>query len=225
MSGRRRAVLLAGLAILLGSLAASDVAGREAALQAKIGQAVPVVVARAAVPRGTALDRRVLAIRQVPARFVPAGSFARIADLAGLKAAVDLPRGTDLTPAVLDDGTEDRTAGAPVRPGERIAELTARGSADLVVPGARVDVLITRRSGDGRGSTELALEDAEVLAAGPAASTDASTPGPRVDVSLRTTVRQAVALAAAEGLGREIRVLPRAANDRRHGLAGLKSGG
>lgn len=224
MSGRRRAVLLAALAVLLGTLAASDVAGREAALQARVGRPVPVVVLRGDVPRGTPLRRAHLAVRHVPARFVPAGSYARTTDLTGLTAAVDLPRGTDLTAAVLDDGSTETTPGAPVRPGERIAEVTARGSAELVLAGSRVDVLVTRRTGDGRGSTELALEDAEVLASAPATS-DAGAPGRRIAVSLRTTVRQAVDLAAAEGLGHELRVLPRAADDRRTGLAGLRSGG
>lgn len=224
MSGRRRAVLLAGLAVLLGALAASDVAGREAALQARVGRPVPVVVLRGDVTRGAPLRRGDLAVRHVPARFVPAGTYARVADLTGLRAVVDLPRGADLTPAVLDDGSADVAPGAPVRPGERVAEVTARGSAELIAPGSRVDVLVTRRTGDGRGSTELALEAAEVLAARPETS-DASTPGPRVAVALRATVRQAVALAAAEGLGHELRVLPRAANDRRTGLAGLRSGG
>ncbi|MDX6714872.1 MAG: pilus assembly protein CpaB, partial [Baekduia sp.] len=44
MTRRRRAALLLGLAFLLGALAASDVAGREAALQRSVGRAVPVVV-------------------------------------------------------------------------------------------------------------------------------------------------------------------------------------
>lgn len=225
MSGRRRAVLLAALAVLLGTLAASDVAGREAALEARIGRPVPVVVLRADVPRGRPLRRGDLAVRRVPARFVPAGSYARTGDLTGLRAAVDLPGGTDLVPALLDDGSAAEAPGAPVRPGERVAELTARGSAELVTAGSRVDVLVTRRAGDGRGSTELALEDAEVLAVQPAGDEGTSVPGPRVAVSLRTTVRQAIALAAAEGLGHELRVLPRAADDRRRGLAGIRSGG
>ena len=52
MSRRRRAFALAGLALVLGALAASDVAGREAALERRLGPAVPVVVARADLPAG-----------------------------------------------------------------------------------------------------------------------------------------------------------------------------
>ena len=83
------------------------------------------------------------------------------------------------------------------------------------MPGARVDVLVTR---DGEGGevagTELALEDVEVLAsraAGPGARDDGSR---RVAATLRVTVRDAVYLAAAQSFAREVRLLPRAEGDR-----------
>ena len=92
----------------------------------------------------------------------------------------------------------------------------ALGPPALVVPGARVDVLVTR---DGNGSvpagTELALEDVEVLAAGRAPAGSAAGDGAeRVAATLRVTVRQAVYLAAAQAFAREVRLLPRAAGDR-----------
>jgi pilus assembly protein CpaB len=220
---RRRAALLLGLAFLLGALAASDVAGREAALQRSVGRAVPVVVTRTRLAAGARLDARHLAVRRVPSRFAPTAGYASVAALAGTRAAVALEPGQDVTPAVVDDGT--RAAGAPVRPGERVAELVARGSAELVQAGGRVDVLVTRERGDGGGSTSVALEDAEVLAAGPATeSSDPGGGGPQVAVSLRVTVRQALFLAAAQSFARELRVLPRAAGDHRHGLAGRTVG-
>jgi pilus assembly protein CpaB len=221
MSRRRRAALLLGLAALLGGLAASDVAGREAALRQAVGPTVPVVVARTRLPAGAHLDGRRLAVRRVPARFAPALAYSSTAALAGTRAAVALEAGADVTAAAVDDGTA--AAGAPVRAGERVAELVARGSADLVRPGVHVDVLVTRERGDGGGATTVALEDAEVLAVHTAADDDADGAG-RVAVSLRTTVRQAVFLAAAQSFARELRLLPRAAGDRRHGLAGTTVG-
>jgi pilus assembly protein CpaB len=225
MSRRRRAGVLLGLALLLGGLAASDIAGREAALRRAVGPTVPVVVVRTRLPAGAALDARHLALRHVPARFAPAVAYASTAALAGTRAAVALEAGEDVVPSSVDDGT--RAAGAPVRPGERVAELVARGSAELIVPGGRVDVLVTRERGDGSGATTVALEDAEVLAARAAPADDsggAGQAGDRVAVSLRTTVRQAVYLAAAQSFARELRLLPRAAGDRRHGLAGTTVG-
>ena len=227
MTRRRRAAVLLGLALVLGGLAASDVAGREAALRRAVGPSVPVVVARTRIPAGTPLTARNLTVRRVPARFAPALAYGSPAALAGAKAVAALQAGEDVTPAAIDDGTSAAGSGAPVRAGERVADLVARGPADLIRAGARVDVLVTRESGAGAGSTSVALEDAEVLAAHPVAAADgaaADTAQGRVAVALRVTVRQAVFLAAAESFARDLRLLPRAVDDRRHGLAGTTVG-
>jgi pilus assembly protein CpaB len=223
MIGRRRAAVLLGLALLLGGLAASDVAGREAALRRAIGPTVPVVVVRSRLAAGDAFDVRHLAIRHVPARFAPALAYRSASALAGTRTAVVLEAGEDVGPSAVDDGT--RAAGAPVRAGERVAELVARGSVELIRAGSRVDVLVTRERGDGSGVTAVALEDAEVLAArAVSGDDDGGAAGDRVAVSLRVTVRQAVYLAAAQSFARDLRLLPRASGDRRHGLAGTTVG-
>jgi pilus assembly protein CpaB len=220
---RRRASLLVGLALLLGALAASDVAGREAALQRSVGPLVPVVVTRAPIAAGTRLDARRLAVRRVPERFAPAAAYGSTAALAGSRAAVALQAGEDVSPAAVDDGSG--ATGAPVRPGERVADVVARGPADLIRAGGHVDVLVTREGGNGGGTTTMALEDAEVLGAhGVAGSGAADDGGSRVAASLRVSVRQAVFLAAAQSFARELRLLPRAAGDRRHGAAGTTVG-
>jgi pilus assembly protein CpaB len=224
MTRRRRAAVLLVLALLLGGLAASDVAGREAALRRAVGPTVPVVVARTAIAAGTPLDARRLAVRHVPARFAPAVAYPSPAALAGTRAAVAVGAGEDISPASVDDGSA--APGAPVRAGERVADLVARGPAQLIRAGGRVDVLVTRERGDGTGATTVALEDAEVLAAraAPGDQDGGDTAQDRVAVSLRVTVRQAVFLAAAQSFARELRLLPRAAGDRRHGLAGTTVG-
>lgn len=224
MSGRRRAVLLGGLSILLGALAASHVARREAELQRRLGPAVPVVVARDGLAAGDRLTPRRLAVRSVPGRYAPAGAFPDPAALAGLRAAVDLPAGADVVAGVVRDGAEPVRPGPPVRPGERVADVVATGSAELVRPGARVDVLVTRGGDGAPGHTELALEDVEVLASSPAPGDAADAGAPRVAASLRVTVRQAVFLAAAQSFARDIRLLPRAPGDDRRGATGLSVG-
>jgi pilus assembly protein CpaB len=216
MSRRRRAFALAGLALVLGALAASDVAGREAALQRRLGPAVPVVVARADLPAGRIVRESDLAIRNVPARYAPAASFSDPSQAAGLRTTEAVVHGTDLAPALLATG--DGADGATLRPGERVADLVAAGPPKLVRAGGRVDVLVTRG-----GATRLALEDVEVLAASPAGD-DSESGARKVAVSLRVTVRQAVYLAAAQSFAREIRVLPRGATDRRRGDQGLRVG-
>jgi pilus assembly protein CpaB len=104
-----------------------------------------------------------------------------------------------------------------------MAEVVAAAPAGQVVPGARVDVLVTRDDRPGApGRTVLALEDVEVLdaAAAPAAEGAGTA---RVAASLRVTLRQAVYLAAAQSFARELRLLPRAAGDRARGRAGLSA--
>lgn len=222
MSRRRRAFALAGLAMLLGALAASDVAGREAALERRLGPAVPVVVARADLPAGRVVRASDLAVRHVPARYAPAAAFAEPAQAAGLRTAAEVVHGTDLLPALLVDG--DASDATALRRGERVADLVAAGPPKLVQPGGHVDVLVTRAGRDGQtGSTRLALEDVEVLAASPADS-DSDSGARKVAVSLRVTVRQAVYLAAAQSFAREIRVLPRAASDRGRDDQGMRIG-
>lgn len=228
MNRRRRALALGGLALVLGGLAASDVAGREAALRQRLGGLVTVVVARVPIAAGARLRLRDLAVRRVPSRFAPGAAIGSPAALVGLRATVSVPAGADLDAAMVSDGSA-APPGAPVRRGERIADVVAVGSPELVVPGSRVDVLVTRepRAG-GEGRTVLALEDVEVLAAS-AASGDpaASASGAgarRVAAALRVTLRQAVYLAAAQAFARELRLLPRPAGDDRRGAAGLAIG-
>ena len=74
MSRRRRAAALLGLAAVLGGLAASDVARREAAVRAQLGPLVPVVVAGGDLEPGRELTARDLAVREVPERYAPAGA-------------------------------------------------------------------------------------------------------------------------------------------------------
>jgi pilus assembly protein CpaB len=213
VSRRRRAIVLLGLALVLGGLAASDVARREAAVRAQLGPAVDVVVARTGLAAGRAVAAGDLAVRRVPVRYAPVGVATVPETLIGRRLAAAVPRGGYVGAGQLE--TEADVAGPPVRKGERAAEVVGLGAPDLIVPGARVDVLVTR---DGEGGaaagTELALEDVEVLAAraaGPAAREEG---GKRVAATLRVSIRDAVYLAAAQSFAREVRLLPRAAGDR-----------
>jgi pilus assembly protein CpaB len=220
---RRRALLLAGLALLLGGLAASDVASREAALREGLGPTVEVVVARNDIPAGTKLVREALSVRQVPERYAPRGAVGDPAALVGLQLAVDVAAGQELVGALVGGQGGQAGPGPAVRPGERVAEVVAAAPAGQVLPGGRVDVLVTRDERPGApGRTVLALEDVEVLAATDAPAAPEVT-GARVAASLRVTLRQAVYLAAAQAFARELRLLPRAAGDREHGRTGLSA--
>ena len=230
MTRRRRAAVLIGLSIIMGALAASNVSGREAALRREVGPAVPVLVARRGFAAGARIGPGALAVRHVPSRYAPAGAYRSAAEVTGLRAAVAIPAGADLDSSLVDDGTpRPGAAGPALRTGERVAQIVAIGPAQSLAPGARVDVLVTREAArGGSGSSTLALEDVEVLSAGRAPEDGGSGPDaglPRVSLDLRVSVRQAVYLAAAQSFARELRVLPRAPGDRRHGAQGLRVGG
>jgi pilus assembly protein CpaB len=214
MTRRRRAAALLGLALLLGVLAASDVAGREAALRRQLGRSVAVVVVARPLAAGDRLSRAALAVRHVPERYAPRNALADPGAVVGQRVAVAIAPGTDLDPAVLGVQEHDTTSGGPaLRSGERAFDVVAVGDPEAMQAGARVDVLVTDDGpGGGPGATRIALQGAEVLQARPApdsAGPDAAAGLPRVQATLRVGVRQAVALAAAVAAAREVRLLPR----------------
>jgi pilus assembly protein CpaB len=218
---RRRALVLLALAVLLGALAAASVRRREAALARALGPTELVLVTRAPLAAGARPASGRPLLRPLPRRYAPPDAVASAARLAGARTAVALPAGSILTASVLR-----RPAAVEVGldPGERLAEIVAHGDPRAVVPGVRVDVLVTREGDGGRaGATVLALEDVEVLASrrAPADATDAAGQGARVVAELRVRVRDAVYLAAAQTFARDIRLLARAPGDRGAGSAGL----
>ena len=93
MSRRRRAAVLLGLALVLGGLAASDVARRESAVRAQLGPVVEVVVARADLDAGRPIRAADLALRGVPERYAPVGAALVPELLIGRRLASPVPRG------------------------------------------------------------------------------------------------------------------------------------
>jgi pilus assembly protein CpaB len=196
---RRRALLLLGLALALGGLAAMDVSRREHALEAELGPLTDVVVARHALAAGATVTLEDLGLRRLPARYAPPGAEAFAGELAGRRLAVPVPAGGTVTPDLLAVATP-----APgVTKGQRALELLATGS---VTSGARADIVVT-----GKRRAWLALENVEVLAARQT-NEDGK---PRVAATLRVTPAQAVYLTAAQSFASDIRLLARAPGDRR----------
>ncbi len=206
MTRRRRAAVLLGLAIVLGTLSATHMARRESALRAQLGPATQIVVARRDLPARAVLSLNDLGVRSIPARYAPVGGPVFAAALAGHRLAVAVPKGG----AVTDDLLEQRppTPEASVRRGERAVDVLAGGSPAAIVAGSRVDVIVTT---DHR--SRLALADVEVLAAHAATAKEGE--GPQVDATLRVDVEQAVYLVAAQSFARNVRLLVRAPGDTR----------
>jgi pilus assembly protein CpaB len=219
---RRRAAALAALAIAAGGLAASEVRTRVDEVEARTGPLVPAVVARKELPAGARLGgdpSRALAVRAVPARYVPPDVLASPAEAAGLRVRAGVARGGYVTASVLtvpDARSGEPGRGASLRAGERAVELAVAGGPGLA-PGARVDVLVTSERGGEAGRTYVALEDAELLdlRAGAPQEAEGARGAAGARATLRVTAGQAVFLTAAQSFARELRLLARPPGDER----------
>jgi Flp pilus assembly protein CpaB len=124
-------------------------------------------------------------------------------EVTGGRLAVPAQRGAPLGAALL---AVDH--GIAVGAGERAVELVGLGSPELIVPGARVDVLVTpERADGGAGRTRIALEDVAVLDVRRAERGAGELPS--VAATLRVGARDAVQLADELAGAREVRLLPR----------------
>ena len=201
---RRRGLLLLSLALVSGGLAASEVRERERRAEERLGPSIPVLIARDDLRTEDAVTRAALAVREMPARFLPPGALGPAARVVGARPAVPVPAGTPLTAAFFADAAREWPGpGGPLGPGERAVtvEVAADPAAAASPPGTRVDVLVSSES----GRTNLALAGVELLALEPGTGVD----GPIARATLRVTLRQAIELTAADNFAREIRLLPR----------------
>jgi pilus assembly protein CpaB len=222
---RRRGAVLLALAVAAGGLASSRVERHERGIESQVGQPVPVVVAAADLRQGQRISAkqasRSLAVRHVPARFAPPDALAAPADAVGSTLAAPVAAGGYVTAGSLAGPADARDeAGSALVPGQRAVEVAVTGGEELTAagPGTLVDVIVTTERGEGRGRTYLALEAVELLSARPGGETgggEGAGGGAVTLATLRTTLRQAVYLAAAQSFARAIRLLPRAPNERR----------
>jgi pilus assembly protein CpaB len=232
--------LLLSVALASGGLAASQVRERERSVAAQVGPAVPVLVAARDLPAGSRVSARALAVRRVPARFVPPDSLASATGVVGLRPIAPVAAGGYVTAGVFEGSNDEHRGGGGVGRGERAVTVGVSGAAGLVV-GSPVDVLVSTESGAGGGRTLMALAGAELLRLGPGAGegygdpgTGAETPGgaaaggdisgPTALATLRVSLRQAVYLTAADNFAREIRLLARPPGDRSAAGAAVSEG-
>lgn len=152
----------AGL-LLHGSLASGGAAG---------GATISVVVAADEVPRGAALEADSLALRPFPKDMAPPGALHRIEDAAGRSTLGHLVKGEVVLDAKLAPrGTKGGIA-ALIPSGMRAIAIqipnVATGVAGFILPGNRVDVLISYDDRPGQpqvaAGAQTLLENVEILA-------------------------------------------------------------
>ncbi len=214
MSRRARALAFLFAALVCAVLAAT-VAGRyRSRLEARYGPLRPVVVAAsklaAGEPIGVELAQSALAVRRVPASFIPPGALARTADALGRAPGTTIPAGSYVLGAqlVLPRPKEPPEPGVGL--GLRPLQVAVAGAEALTVggiapEGRRVDVVVSRQAGLGRSArAHIAASAVKLLAlAAP------GEPGESWSATLAVSEQQALSLIAAQSAGREIRLLPR----------------
>jgi len=141
------------------------------ARRAEKGMALsPVVVAQRDVPKGATIDRAALVVAQWPTGTVPAGAFTSIDSIAGRVTRVAVFKGEALVPGRLaPDGTGPGRE-VKITPGKRAYAFRINdvsGTAALIQPNSRVDILVVINSGAEQGNVAtLFMENMRVLAIG-----------------------------------------------------------
>ncbi len=169
-----RTILVIGLAVICGLSAVVAVNRLRGASPNVASDTVPVVVAAMNIPRGTTVSEDLIQLRQWPKDLVPPGAITSTEDAVDRAAFNALIKDEPL----LDGKLAAKDAGvgmaALVPTGMRAYTIhtptVASGVAGFILPGNKVDVLLTVTGaiggfdGTGGGSTTTLLQHVEILA-------------------------------------------------------------
>ncbi|HEX4041982.1 MAG TPA: Flp pilus assembly protein CpaB [Xanthobacteraceae bacterium] len=214
---RTSTLVMIGFAVLFGLLAVflaqtwlnDQEAARMRSLDANRKAPAPertIVVASRPLRYGEPLTASALRELPWPADALPAGAFAKIADLTASKRVVLMPIETNeavLASRITGPG-ERATLSAVLDPG--MTAVTVRvndvqGVAGFVLPGDHVDLTLTRQGEKNAATTDVVIEDAQVLAIDQVA--DAKTDKPSVVKAVTLEVKasdgEKIALASTVG--------------------------
>jgi pilus assembly protein CpaB len=170
----QRAILFLALAIVLG-LGAVFAARHWLQSQAPVQhdgalETATLVVARVNVPIGAALDARQLDTAAWPKHYVPEGSFTKVSQLEKRVVRRPLAAGEPVLAAYLLPEGAQAGLGSVIEEKKRAVSVKVDpviGVAGFVVPGSRVDVLVTLRRIDQAKAmpySKVVLQDVPVLA-------------------------------------------------------------
>jgi pilus assembly protein CpaB len=214
---RTSTIVMIGFAVVFGLLAvfiAQAWLNNQANLQArnmetkkKPVEMQTIVVAKRPLRFGTELNASELEEVPWPATSVPGGAFSKISDvLRGgrrvVLAAIE-PNEPVLSLKITGPG-ERATLSALVKPGMKAVTIRVNdveGVGGFVLPGDRVDVVLTRQIDKGSATTEVVLQNARVLAVDQSADerTAKTTVAKSVTLEVSTVEAQKVWLASSVG--------------------------
>lgn len=186
--------LVLTLALLTASVVSGAI-GNARSLAARYGPLRPLVVAARPVERGTALAADDVAVREVPASYLPEGSSGEPGPIVGRVVVVPLQAGEAVLPGHLaPDGLSAVTALVPA--GRRAVSVPAGSSAPPLHRGDTVDLLATLED----QATLAVAVDAPVLDVASDSATVAVTPAEAKAVALALS-QGAVTVALTPGPG------------------------
>ena len=134
---------------------------------------VPVVVAVVDLPRGASITPEAVKIKEFPRDLVPAGALSKLEDAVNRVIFVPLTKDEPVLESKLAPKGSGRGLSALIPPGMRAYTVkvpdVAQGVAGFILPGNRVDVLlslgeISGTNETGGGSTITLLQNVEILA-------------------------------------------------------------
>lgn len=177
---KKRAFTMITLSVIMGVVAAWMARNYIlTAGQAPETRMASVVAADLAIPFGTKVESRHLKLLEMPAEYVPPGSYSAVEDVIDLVTVQPIVSGEILMKARFANNEEGSTLAALV--GKNMRAVTVRvddviGVAGFLLPGNRVDVLASRREQNRRASAETILRDIKVLAVDQTAATEKNEP-------------------------------------------------
>jgi pilus assembly protein CpaB len=169
-----RTILIVLLALVFGASAAVGVGNlRNRDPEAAKNETVPVVVAAADVPRFVSMTADHLTVRDCPKDLVPPGALTSIDEAVNRITLNPVARGETLLDSRLAPRGSGRGMGPGIARGKRAFTIqtpnVASGVAGFILPGSKVDVLLTvsgygANDTTGGGSTITLLQNVEILA-------------------------------------------------------------
>lgn len=127
-----------------------------------------VVTARISISEGTIIEEGMLEVKQIPSAYVSGAAFENVKDVVRNVARGDIAPGEQITKGRLSSSEADEVGLAyRIQKGKRAFTLelgVESGVAGLIVPGNKVDILVTSMDEMGEMVTTYLLEQVEVLA-------------------------------------------------------------
>jgi pilus assembly protein CpaB len=167
----------------------------------------PLVIAAAALPFGAVISAGMVKTVRAPEKMYPAGGHERVEDVVGRPVISPIHAGEAVVEARLAARGSGIGLAPMIPPGMRAVAVRVNdvaGVAGFVLPGMRVDVLVTGRpSGREDTVTSTALENIVVLSAGQTLESDGKSSSINVPVvTLLATPEQAETLSLANTEGK-----------------------